>query len=282
MKLGVVFPHWDIKPDPVAFKDFAQAVEGMGYDYILLYEAIVDAKVPAGWNEPFTLMSYLGGVTSKLEFATGVSVLAARQTALVAKQVAAVDLLTNGRLRFGVGLGGNDVEYQAMGVDMANRGERIEEQITVLRKLWTEDFVTFEGKYHKLQEAGIYPKPVQQPVPIWLGGGSDAVMRRIARIGDGWMMYGETPENAKEKVATLRTYIQEAGRKPEHVQLNIVGVEIGADKDWGQVIADWQAVGVTYLDVAAVDTATWTSRFNIWDEYIGALRRFKESLGKSL
>ncbi len=279
MKLGVVFPNWAIQADPLAFKDFAQAVEGMGYDYILLlYEAVVDAKKPAGWHEPFTLMSYLASVTSKLEFATGVVVLPSRQTALVAKQVAAVDFLSNGRLRFGIGIGGNNVEYQAMGVDTASRGEREAEQITVLRKLWAEDFVTFEGKYHKLEEAGIYPKPVQKPMPIWLGGGSDAVMRRIARMGDGWMMYGETPETAKAKMATLRTYIQEAGRKPEAVQLNIVGVDISKDSDWGQVVADWQAIGTTYLDIAAVDTATWTSRFNTWDEYISAIRRFKESV----
>jgi probable F420-dependent oxidoreductase len=279
VKLGVVFPQWAIKSDRLAFKDFAQTVEGMGYDYILLYEAIVDAKKPAGWQEPFALISYLAAVTSKIEFATGVVVLPTRQTALVAKQVAAVDFLSNGRLRFGIGIGGNNVEYQAMGVEMATRGEREEEQITVLRKLWEEDFVTFEGKYHKLEEAGIYPKPVQQPMPIWLGGGSDAVMRRIARMGDGWMMYGETPETAKAKMATLHSYIQEAGRKPEDVQLNIVGVDMSADKDWGQVVADWQAAGATYLDIAAVDTATWTSRFNTWDEYIGAVRRFKESVG---
>jgi probable F420-dependent oxidoreductase len=278
VKLGVVFPQWAIKSDTVAFKDFAQAVEGMGYDYILLYEAIVDTKKAAGWYEPFTLISYLAGVTSKLEFATGVVVLPTRQTVLLAKQVAAVDFLSNGRLRFGIGIGGNAVEYQAMGVDMANRGEREEEQITVLRKLWSEDFVTFEGKYHKLQEAGIYPKPVQKPMPIWLGGGSDAVMRRIAHVGDGWMMYGESPESAKDKMATLRTYIQEAGRKPEDVQLNIVGVDIEVNKDWGQVVADWKSVGATYLDIAAVDTATWTSRFNTWDEYISAIRRFKESV----
>src|SRR5262245_20621163 len=147
MKFGVVFPHWLLKSDPIAFRDFAQTVEGIGYDYILFYEVLVDTKGPKGWLDAFTLISYLAGVTSKVEYATGIVVLPSRQTILVAKQAAGVDVLSNGRLRFGIAVGGNASEYQAMGVDIANRGERIEEQVMVIRKLWAEDSVSFEGKH---------------------------------------------------------------------------------------------------------------------------------------
>jgi probable F420-dependent oxidoreductase len=262
----------------MAIRDFVQAVEGLGYDYILIYESLIGAQSdqpPEGWHEPFTLLSFMAGITRRLEFATGIVVLPSRQTALVAKQAAELDLLTGGRLRLGVAVGASEAEYQAMGIAFRERGPRIEEQIAVLRRLWTEPFVTFHGTYHHLEGAGIYPRPVQQPIPIWIGGGADPVLKRVANFGDGWMMYDETPESAPEKLDKLRRYIAEAGRQPDDVALNIVGIEIGEDADWGKLVEDWSNLGVTYLDVS-----TWKSGFTTWDQHINAIRRFKQAVSR--
>lgn len=276
MQIGLVFPNWAIPADPIVIRDFAQTIEGLGYDYILTYESIIDTKSdkpPAGWHEPFSLISYIAGCTTKLGFATGITVLPSRQTVLIAKQAAQIDLLTQGRLRFGVSVGWNKAEYQAMGIPMKERGKRLNEQITVLRKLWSEPFVTFEGEYHSMENIGIYPRPVQEPIPIWIGGYADSVVRRIAKMGDGWMMYDETPETAKEKIAQLHQYIDEAGRKPEDVALNIVGVEIGEEQDWNKLISEWAELGVTYFDVS-----TWKSGFKTWEEHLKALIKFKAAI----
>ena len=163
MKIGVVFPQGEISDDPVAVRDFAQAVEALGYDYLLLYELLIDTKSdkpPASFLEPFALLGYLVGCTQKIELATGVMILPSRQTVLVAKQAAAVDVLSGGRLRLGVSVGWNQVEYQAMGTDFQQRGKQLDEQLTVLRELWTKPFVTFKGEYHNLENVGIYPQQI--------------------------------------------------------------------------------------------------------------------------
>lgn len=276
MKIGAVFPNWAIPPDPLVIRDFAQTIEGLGYDYILTYESLVDTKSelpPAGWHEPFTLLGYLAGCTSKLGFATGITVLPSRQTLLIAKQVAQLDLLTHGRIRFGISVGWNKAEYQAMGISMADRSQRIEEQIAVLRKLWSEPFVNFDGKYHHMENIGIYPPSMQRPIPIWIGGYADSVIRRVAQLGDGWMMNNETPQTAKEKIDKLHEYLGEAKRKPEDVALNIVGVEIGKEQDWNSLIAEWAELGVTYFDVS-----TWKSDSSTWQDHLQALIQFKEML----
>lgn len=278
MQIGLVFPNWGIPPDPVVIRDFAQTVEGLGYDYILTYESIIDTKSdlpPAGWQEPFSVISFMAGCTTKLGFATGITVLPSRQTVLIAKQTAQIDLLTQGRLRFGISVGWNKAEYQAMGISMIERAKRIEEQITVLRKLWSEPFVSFEGNYHSMENIGIYPRPVQEPIPIWIGGYADSVLRRIAKMGDGWMMNGETPATAQDKIAQLHDYIKETGRKPEDVGINIVGVEIGEEQDWKKLISDWAELGVSYFDVS-----TWKSDFTTWEQHLNALIKFKEAIDK--
>jgi probable F420-dependent oxidoreductase len=277
MEIGLVFPNWSIPSDPIVIRDFAQTMEGLGYDYILTYESLIDKKSdkpPVGWHEPFSLISYIAGCTTKLGFATGITVLPSRQTVLIAKQAAQIDLLTQGRLRFGVAVGESKAEYQAMGIDMNERAQRIDEQITVLRKLWSEPFVSFEGDYHSMENIGIYPRPVQEPIPIWLGGYVDSVLRRIAKMGDGWMMYDETQQTAKEKIAKLHQYIDEAGRKREDVALNIVGIEIGEEQNWKKLISEWAELGVTYFDVS-----TWKSGFTTWEEHLTALIKFKEAIG---
>src|SRR5690606_34184587 len=137
------------------------------------------------FQEPFVLFGYLAGLTQRLELVTGILILPQRETALVAKQAAQVDVLSGGRLRLGVGIGWNEIEYEAMNFSFRNRGKRIEEQIEVLRRLWTEPLVKFDSQWHHINDAGINPMPVQRPIPIWFGGGADVVLQRMARIGDG-------------------------------------------------------------------------------------------------
>ncbi|HEY9325316.1 MAG TPA: LLM class F420-dependent oxidoreductase, partial [Candidatus Limnocylindria bacterium] len=183
MRVGAVFPQLEIGTDPDAIAKYARTVEDLGYDHLVIFDHVLgaDANRPGGWtgaydhrsmfHEPFVLYGYLAAVTSRLRLATAVLVLGQRQTALVAKQAAEVDVLSRGRLTLGVGIGWNAVEYEALGESFTNRGRRIEEQIAVLRALWTQEVVDFKGRWHRIDRAGIDPLPVQRPIPIWMGGG---------------------------------------------------------------------------------------------------------------
>src|SRR5882672_3039514 len=194
MKYGVVFPQTEFGNDVQAIKDYAQAAEGLGYDYLLVYDHVLGAhpgrepKLTGPYthehpfHEPMVLFGFLAGVTKRLQLTTGILILPQRQTVLVAKQAAEVDRLSGGRLRLGVGLGWNYVEYEALGEDFHTRGRRIAEQVEVMRRLWTEPLVTFEGKWHRIDRAGIRPLPVQQPIPVWMGGSAEPVIQRTARI----------------------------------------------------------------------------------------------------
>ena len=198
MKIGVTFPQTEIGSDPAAVLDYAQAAEGLGFSHLIVFDHVLGANAAnrPGWSgayqhtdsfyEPFALFGYLAGVTRRLELVTAVIILPQRQTALVAKQAATVDVLSGGRLRLGVGIGWNDVEYEALGENFHDRGRRSEEQIEVMRALWTNELVTYEGRWHRITDAGINPLPVQRPIPVWLGGGADPVLRRVARMADGW------------------------------------------------------------------------------------------------
>ncbi|MDE2969186.1 MAG: LLM class F420-dependent oxidoreductase, partial [Chloroflexota bacterium] len=189
MKLGVIFPQTEIGNDPGAIREFVQAAEELGYEHILAYDHVLGADpakhpnwggaytMDSAFHEPFVLFGYLASVTSTIKLTTGIIILPQRQTALVAKQAAEVDVLSNGRLRLGVGLGWNRVEYEALGQDFHNRGRRVEEQIALMRRLWTEESVDFDGKWHTVDGAGINPMPVQRPIPIWMGGGAEPVLR---------------------------------------------------------------------------------------------------------
>ena len=277
MKIGVVFPQGEISDDPVAVRDFAQAVEELGYDYLLLYELVTDTKSdkpPASFLEPFTLLGYLVGCTQKIELATGIMVLPSRQTVLVAKQAAAVDVLSRGRLRLGVSVGWNLVEYQAMGADFQQRGKRLDEQITVLRELWTKPFVTFKGQYHNLENVGIYPQPIQRPIPIWIGGDSEPVLKRIASFGDGWLSYGETLETAAAKMDKLHRYLEAAGRKPIEVGMEVVGVNVAKPDNWSKMLEGWRDFGATHLSVVTTSASLGTPQ-----EHIDAIYRFKTEVG---
>lgn len=228
MQVGVTFPQSEIGADPQVIQDYAQAAEDLGYEHLLAYDHVLgaDPSNREGWrgythktmfHEPLTLFSYLAAITQRLELVSGVIVLPQRQTALVAKQAAEVDVLSGGRLGLGVGIGWNAVEYEALGEDFSTRGARIEEQIEVMRLLWTREVVSFEGKYHCIDEAGINPLPVQRPIPVWMGARADVGLRRTARVADGWFPLGPPDERMREAVRRLRGYVEEAGRAPESV-----------------------------------------------------------------
>jgi probable F420-dependent oxidoreductase len=260
VRIGVVFPQTEIGADPVVVRAYAAAVEELGYAHILAYDHVLgaDPAVYAGWSgpydvhstfhEPFVLYGYLAAITS-LELVTGVIILPQRQTALVAKQAAEVDILTEGRFRLGVGLGWNAVEYEALGKEFTDRGRRITEQVALLRRLWTEPTVTFHGRYETVTAAGLAPLPVQRPIPIWFGAHTAPALRRAGRLADGWFPQVRPGPALDEAVTWVRQGADSAGRDPDRLGMEgrvsvSRGLETAVDD-----IAAWQAVGATHVSV---------------------------------
>ena len=287
MQIGVVFPQTEIGSDPVAVRDYAQAVEDLGYRHILVYDHVLGASTAnrpdwrgaytseAMFHEPFVLFSYLAAITRAVELVTGVIILPQRQTALVAKQAAEVDVLTGGRMRLGVGVGWNPVEYQALNEDFHTRGARCDEQIAVLRALWTQPVVTFHGRWHLIEEAGINPLPVQRPIPIWVGGHSEAALKRAGRIGDGWFPQRRPDDEARAMVERLREYARAAGRSPDAIGIE-ARLSIGQvpESGWARYAQDWRSLGATHLCVN-----TMGAKLGSPQPHIDALRRVKDALG---
>lgn len=287
MKLGVVFPQTEIESSPTAIRDYAQAAEDLGYDYLLAYEHVLGANPerPGGWHgpythlhaffEPFVLFSYLAGLTHRIQFTTGVLILPQRQTVLVAKQAATLDALSGGRLRLGIGTGWNRVEYEALGQDFHTRGRRQEEQVELLRLLWTEPLVTFQGQGHTIDDAGLKPLPVQRPIPIWFGGSADAVLRRMARLGDGWMPNPLPIERGRILVEALHGYLTEAGRDPANFGLDVrINLSSMPQAEWRAYATSWRDLGATHLCLN-----TMGAGYNTTQEHIAALQRFKSVMG---
>jgi probable F420-dependent oxidoreductase len=266
MKLGVTFSHPDLGDDPGFFKEFAQAVEEAGFAHLLTAEHVIGGHpdraageqvhthdVP--YHEPFVLLGYLGAVTSRLELVTSILILPQRQTVLVAKQAAELDLLTGGRLRLGVGVGRNWMEYEALNEPFADRGERIEEQVEVLRRLWTDELVTFDGRWHHLDRMGLNPMPVQRPIPVWMGSFRgrvvEQVIRRVARFADGWFPQFPPGDDLAAVIERLRGYAVDAGRDPAAIGIE-GGVAIRRDDDpqrWVDRAQAFHALGATHLRV---------------------------------
>ncbi len=287
MQYGVVFPQTEIDHDPVAIRDYAQTAESLGYDYLLAYDHVLGANPdrPGGWSGPythdtpfhevFTLFSYLAGLTESIEFVTGILILPQRQTALVAKQAAQIDFFSGGRLRIGVGVGWNEVEYEALNEDFSTRGKRSEEQVALLRELWTKPLVTFDGDYHTVPDAGLNPMPIQRPIPIWFGGGADVVLRRMARIGDGWMPNTMSIDKAKPMIDKLRSYIEDAGRKPEDFGIDIrVNISRQTPDEWAGYIESWRELGATHVAIN-----TMGAGFENLQQHLDAIKQFKDHVG---
>ena len=286
MKIGVVFPQTEFPSDPLAIRDFAQAAEGLGFQHLLAYDHLLGAnpRREGGWSGPYTytdsfqeplvLFSYLAGLNKQLSFVTGIIILPQRETVLFAKQAATLDVLCQGRLRLGVALGWNKVEYSAQNKAFHNRGVRIEEQVQVLRKLWTEELVTFEGRWHTILDAGLNPLPVQRPIPLWFGGHADAVLRRVSKLGDGWLPNYRSAEEAAESLSKLHSYAWEAGRNPAEIGIEPrLRYEDGDAAAWRQVAEGWAHAGATHLTVN-----TMGAGFKTPSEHINAIQRFAEAL----
>lgn len=287
MNIGLVYPQNEIKDhDPAFIRDFAQTAEALGYSHILAYDHVLGANPdrPGGWRgpytyqdpfvEPFLLFTYMAAVTTRIGFITGIIILPQRETALVAKQAATLDVLCGGRFRFGVGTGWNEVEYIALNQDFHTRGRRMDEQIEVLKRLWTEPLVTFEGRWHTIPDAGILPMPVQRPIPIWFGGHADAVLRRVARVGDGWLPNYRTAADMRPHLETLEKYLAENGRSRADIGLEPRLRYGDGDLDaLAKQIEEWKAVGATHITLNTMYAGLKTA-----DEHLAAARRFAEQL----
>ena len=287
MRIGVVFPQTEIGTDPGAIRDYAQAAESLGYSHILAYDHVVGANPDRPrpltgpytfqdpFFEPFVLYSYLAAVTQDIELTTGIIILPQRQTVLVAKQAATLDVLSGGRLRLGVGIGWNWVEYEALNQDFNNRGRRVEEQIELLRELWIKPFVKYEVRLHQVPDAGVNPLPVQRPIPIWFGGHADPVLRRVATMGDGWMPNYRMAADARQSLDKIGHYLDEAGRS-----WNEFGLEPrlmygdGKPQRWATVMEEWLTVGATHMSIN-----TMGSGFRTPEEHIQAIQTFARYAG---
>ena len=284
MQIGVTFPQTEIGADPLVIRDYAQAVEGLGYSHLVAFDHVLGAD-PAhrpGWSgytwrdmfhEPFVLFGYLAALTH-LELLPAVIILPQRQTALVAKQAAEVDVLTGGKLRLGVGVGWNPVEYEALGMNFHTRGRVEEEQIEVLRLLWSQEIVSYKGQFHTITEAGLNPLPVRRSIPIWMGGRADALLRRTARLGDGWLPQGKPDERMREAVERLQSYITEAGRDPRKVGIEArMNAREGDLDEWVRQTEGWRDLGATHISINTIGAG-----FKSPDEHIEAIRRYKEAV----
>lgn len=285
MQIGVVFPQSEIGDDPSVIRDFAQAAEGLGYSHLLAYDHVLGAhpdREPrltgpytheTSFHEPFVLFGYLAAATRTLGLVTGIIILPQRQTALVAKQAAEVDILSGGRLRLGIGTGWNYVEYDALGEDFHNRGKRQEEQVAVLRKLWAEPLVDYTGQWHRIDRAGIKPLPGRR-IPIWFGGSDERVMKRAARIGDGMIPQFAPNDAGKAALERLDGYLAENGRDRSTFGIEAqVSLAAGQEK-WAAHAQSWRDLGADYICVR-----TMTAGLASPQDHIDAIKRYKAEVG---
>jgi probable F420-dependent oxidoreductase len=295
MKFGAVFPTTEFGNDPAAIRDWAQAAEQLGYDFIATYDhvlgAVHEGREPKltgpytendPFHEPMTLFAYLAAVTQRVELVTSIIILPQRQTVLFAKQAAEVDLLSSGRLRVGVGTGWNYPEYEALGVPWQGRGKRYEEQIDLLRRLWSERILDFEGDFHRIDRAGILPQPARS-IPIWFGAFAKGPIERAARMGDG-LLLGSPPSWSKKMLATLDEALAHEGRSRTDF-----GTEASIDfshgpETWAKEIESWRELGGTHLSLRAMDTAVEVSGgkhmgYDGPQAYIDVLRTFAKATG---
>jgi probable F420-dependent oxidoreductase len=268
MEFGVVFPHNEIGTDPGAIRAFAQGAEALGATHLLIYDHVLgaDPDRPGGWrgpydkdvafHEPFTTFAYLAAVTEKIELITTVLILPQRQTALVAKQAAEVAMLSNNRFRLGIGTGWNQIEYEALNEDFATRGRRQAEQVELLRRLWTEDTLTFDGEFHTVSAAGINPRP-SRSIPIWFGGSAPALLKRCARLGDGWIPLMGANDAARACIDTIREHRTAAGRDMAGFGIQAQAQYRGGNPErWASHAHSWRELGATHLAIATHNAGT--------------------------
>jgi probable F420-dependent oxidoreductase len=285
MELGVTFPRDGLRNDPPAMRDFAQAAESLGFDHlhagdhVLGRPGLQDSGRPI--IDPFLLFAHLAATTSRIRFVSGIMVLPQRQTVLVARQAANLDVISGGRLRLAFSVGWNEMEYAALNENFHNRGQRMDEQVALMRTLWTEQSVNFEGRWHHIHDAGINPLPIQRPIPIWMAGFAESALRRVARLADGWFTQsppgiapGAGPEVVGETLERVRGYVAEAGRDP--AQFGVNGTVRMADRTpdaWRKSLEDWKAVGATHVTLNTIMPGEVAP-----EEHIHAIERFKKEV----
>ncbi|MBK6317240.1 MAG: LLM class F420-dependent oxidoreductase [Dehalococcoidia bacterium] len=285
MEIGVVFPQSEIGSDPAVIRDFAQAVEALGYSHLLTYDHVLGAhpdREPrligpytheTSFHEPFVLFGFLAAHTQRIGLVTGIIILPQRQTALVAKQAAEVDILSGGRLRLGIGTGWNYVEYDALNEDFHNRGKRQEEQVTLLRKLWAEPVVDFTGKWHRIDRAGLKPLPNRR-IPIWFGGNNEQVFKRAARLGDGLIPQFLPNDAGRATLERIDGYLASHGRSRAEFGIE-AQVNFGAGPEkWASHVDAWRVLGANYVCVRTMNAGLETPQ-----EHIEAIRRYKAEVG---
>jgi len=290
VKIGAIFPHQEIGSDPVVIRDWAQAAEALGYGGIIAYDHVIGAvhegREPPLWgpytehdafHEPFVLFGYLAACTTRVELGTGILILPQRQTVLVAKQAAQVDVLSGGRLRLGVGTGWNYVEYDSLNEDFASRGRRQEEQIELLRQLWAEPVVDYSGRYHRIDRAGLKPLPGRQ-IPIWFGGFAPVAFERAARLGDGFMFGSGQTENLAA-YDQLQQCLQQAGRDPAQFGIEaFMNYQSGPDK-WRAEAQAWLDRGADYVSMRAMRLRGQGDGLDSPQAHIDALERYWQAVG---
>lgn len=262
MQIGVVFPQIEIGTDVAAVRDYAQAAEELGFEHLLAYDHVLGAEPSAhpGWagpytfqstfHEPFALFGYLAALTPSLELVTGVIILPQRQTALVAKQAAEIDVLTQGKFRLGVGIGWNWVEYEGLGMNFKNRARRFEEQIALMRRLWQEPVITFEGRYETITAAGINPLPIQRPIPVWIGASAEPALKRAAELADGFFPQRPLEGGWPATMDKMHGWLRAAGRDPAKFGVEArLNAGTGTPDEWRTSVEEWRGLGATHLSV---------------------------------
>jgi probable F420-dependent oxidoreductase len=280
VRLHAIFPQTELESDPAVIGRFVREVEALGFDGLVAYDHVLGAD-PARpkWSGPYTidtpfqevmvLFGFLSAITTRLELSTGVLILPQRQAALVAKQAATLDVLSGGRLRLGVGVGWNWVEFDALGMSFRDRGKRIEEQIAVLRRLWTERSVTFDGTWHHIDRAGINPLPVRRPIPLWMGADTEPAIRRVARLADGFFSHFAPTEEGRALAARFWEWVTEAGRDPKRIGLECRFGARMTDDEIARAAEAYRAMGATDFEFN-----TMRAGFRLPDEHLAAFRRF--------
>ncbi|MBV9829728.1 MAG: LLM class F420-dependent oxidoreductase [Alphaproteobacteria bacterium] len=297
MQLGALLPLGDIGGDPQVVSEYALAAENIGYDFIEAPDHVlgVNAASRPGWDrndnddlfhDPFVLFGYLAGCTTDLGFSTGVLILPQRQTALVAKQAACLDVLCGGRFRLGIGVGWNEVEFVGLNENFHNRGRRSEEQVQIMQKLWAEPHVSVKGRYHTIEDAGINPRPTSGRVPVWYGGHHERTLERVAKWGDGWMPNAYPPDqSALDVFAKLRSLTEAAGRDPAQIGIEVwVAMGEGEEADWAREARFWKAAGASHLCLTTTFNRRHHKRIagDTMSDHLAALHRYHSAVAGEL
>jgi probable F420-dependent oxidoreductase len=288
MKFNVSFPQVNEMSDPGAVREFAQMVDESGFDHLTVSDHVLGANPASrpGWTgrytvddpfrEPMVMLGFIAACTSRVRLGTSIMILPQRQTALVAKQMAEIDILSNGRAMLGVGVGWNELEFVGLNEDFHNRGRRVEEQLAVMRALWTERTTTFKGEFHTIDDAGLNTMPIQRPIPIWMGGAAPRVLQRIARLADGWLPSSASVADFTGQFDEFKKLVREAGRDINNIAVvPRMTLRRGAESTWPEIVEGWAATGATHLGVSTNNSDAGDA-----NEHIALVRAFAEAVLK--